>query len=122
MRMAARCCFTVRFFEIFSERLDIGGDVQRLDLVQGAELVMRAPGEETTGRMQIGGSRVLVADGHGEEFEEPFRRGVAGIGDDRRHHDGRGDGARKPRQLGGRDDGQFAARIRFGFRHGFRVT
>jgi hypothetical protein len=67
-----------RLFKLFSERLDVSGDMQRLDLVEGTKLVMVAPGEETTGRMQIRRPGILVADGHGEEFEEPFRRGVAG--------------------------------------------
>ena len=35
-----------RLLEILAERLDIGGDVQRLDVGDLADLVMVAPGEE----------------------------------------------------------------------------
>jgi hypothetical protein len=49
--------------KVLAERLDIGGDVQRLDVGELAELMMLAPGEEPADRMQIGCSGVLVADG-----------------------------------------------------------
>ena len=41
-----------RFLEFFAVT-DVGGDMQRLDFVQGAKLVMLAPVEELAGRMQI---------------------------------------------------------------------
>ena len=86
MRMAARCCFTVGFSNVPSA-LDIGRDVQRLDVDKLAQVVVLAPGEEPAYRMQVGDARVLVADGGGKEFEEAARRMVAGIGDDCRHDD-----------------------------------
>ena len=67
-----------RLFEILAERLDIGGDVQRLDIGDLADLVPVAPGEEPHGGVVIGLPRVLVADGGGEEFQEAARGLVAG--------------------------------------------
>jgi len=87
--------------------------MQRLDLVQGAEPVMLAPGEEAAGRMQIRRPRVPVADRHGEEFKKPCCRGIAGVGNGRRHHDRRRDRARQSRRIGSRNDGQLLVRIRF---------
>jgi hypothetical protein len=111
-----------RLLEIFSECLDVSGDVQWLDLIQCAEFVMLAPGEEPAGCVEIRRPRVLVADGHGEEFEEAFRRSVAGVGDDRRHHDRRRDGAGGFSRTVGQDDGQLAVGIWFGLGHGISVT
>ena len=70
---------------------------------------MLAPSEELAGRMQIRHPRVLVPDGDGEEFEEAFCRGVAGVGDDRRHDDLGRDGAGDPYRLVGRNDDQLRA-------------
>ena len=72
-----------RLLEILAERLDIGGDVQRLDVGELADLVLVAPGEEPHDGPVIGHARVLVADGGGEEFEEAARGLVAGVGDRR---------------------------------------
>ena len=80
--------------------LNIGRDVQRLDIGEAAELVVLAPGEEAAGRMQIGRTGVLVADSGGEEFQEAASGGVTGVGDDRRHDDGRRDTSGDPRGLG----------------------
>jgi hypothetical protein len=55
----------------------------------------------------------------GEEFQEPARRVLAGVSDDRRHGRAgqrRGDGSARP------GDGQLAVGIRVGVGHGFRVT
>ena len=46
MRMAARCCLTVGLAILACERLDIGGDVERLDIDELADLVRVDPGEE----------------------------------------------------------------------------
>jgi hypothetical protein len=100
------CCQVLlnrRLLEIFSQGLDVGGDVQRLDVGQLTDPVSLAPGEESSDRMQVCGPRVPVADGGGEEFQEASGRVLAGIGDEGRHHDGgrgRGDGS------GGSGDGQ----------------
>ena len=62
-----------RLLEILAERLDIGRDVQRLDVGELAELVVLAPGEEPADGMQVGRPGVLVADGGGEELQEAAR-------------------------------------------------
>ena len=67
------------------QRLDIGGDVDRLDVDELDDAVLLEPGEEMAGGPVIGHPGVLVADVGGEEFEEPARRMIAGIGDRRRH-------------------------------------
>ena len=82
MRMAARCCLTVGS-KCLPERLDVGGDVHRLDVGDLAELVLVAPGEEPADGAVVGHARVRVADGGGEEFDEAARGLVAGIGDQR---------------------------------------
>ena len=76
-----------RLLEILAQRLDIGGDMQRLDIGDLADLVLVAPGEEPAAGPVIGRAGVLVADGRGEEFEEAARGVVAGGGDRRRHDD-----------------------------------
>ena len=67
--------------------LNIGRDVQRLDIGEAAELVVLAPGEEAADRMQIGRTGVLVADSGGEEFQEAARGLVAGGRDNTGHQD-----------------------------------
>jgi hypothetical protein len=49
-----------RLLEILAERLDIGGDVQRLDIGDLSNLVLIAPGEEAYAGVVIGRPRVLV--------------------------------------------------------------
>ena len=71
---------------------DIGRDVERFEIVECSELVLVAPAEEPHHGAVIGRPRVPVADGGGEEFEDPAHGLVAGIGDDRRHHARRGGG------------------------------
>jgi hypothetical protein len=61
--MAARCCLTV-----LAHRLDISGDVPRLDIGNLADLVMVTPGEEPDAGVII--RHAGVANGGGEEFEE----------------------------------------------------
>jgi len=68
-----------------AERLDIGGDVERLDVGELADLVPVDPGKELRDGPVIGHPGVLIADGGGEEFEEAADRGVARAGDRRRH-------------------------------------
>ena len=70
-----------RLLEILPKTLDIGGDMQRLDIRNLADLVMVAPGEEPSCSPVIGHAGVLVADGGGEEFEEAAGGLVAGGGD-----------------------------------------
>jgi hypothetical protein len=48
--------------------------VQRLDVPQASERVLIAPVEEPDAGPVVGLPGVLVADGHGEEFQEPARR------------------------------------------------
>jgi len=76
-----------RLLEILAERLNIGGDMQRLDVGDLADLMPVAPGEEPHDGMVISLPRVLVADGGGEEFQKAARGLVASLGDHARHHD-----------------------------------
>ncbi len=85
-----------RLREVLAEAFDIGGDVERFDLVQAAELVAVAPVEEAQHGMVIRGPGVLVADGGGEEFQEAARGVRSGVGDDRRH-------GQRPLRLGNLD-------------------
>jgi hypothetical protein len=62
------------------ESFDIGGDVDRLDIGELVDAVLRQPGKERARSPVIGQAGVLVADRGGEEFEEPARRVIAGIG------------------------------------------
>ncbi len=80
-----------RLLEILPKGLDIGGDVQRLDIGEVADLVMIAPGEEPDAGMIIRHAGVFVADGGGEELEEAAGGLVAGGGDHARHDDRRRD-------------------------------
>ncbi len=73
--------------EVLTERLDIGGDMQRLDIGNFADLVLIDPGEEPHGGAVIGLPCVLVADGGGEEFQKAARGLFAGVGNHARHHD-----------------------------------
>jgi hypothetical protein len=54
-----------RFLEISAKRLDVGRDVQRLDIGELPDAVVLAPGEEFSHGMQVGQPRVFVADGCG---------------------------------------------------------
>jgi hypothetical protein len=67
------------------QHLYIGGDVDRLDVGELANLVLLDPAKEVAGGPVIGHARVLVADRGGEEFQEPARCMVAGAGDHGRH-------------------------------------
>ena len=67
-----------RLLEVLAERLDIGGDVERLDIGDLADLVLVAPGEEPHGGAIVRHARVFVADGGGEEFQKAARGLVAG--------------------------------------------
>jgi hypothetical protein len=59
--------------------------VERLDIGDLADLVPVAPGEEPHDGMVIGLSRILVADGGGEEFQKAAGGLIAGVGDHARH-------------------------------------
>ncbi len=91
-----------RLLKILAHGLDIGGDVQRLDIGDLADLVMVAPGEEPDAGMIIRHAGVFVADGGGEELEETAGGLVAGGGDHARHQDAVAGGDRE--RLGLRND------------------
>ena len=78
------------------QRLDIGRDMQRLDIDELGDAALFEPGEERACGPVIGHAGVLVADRRGEEFEKAARGMVAGAGDRRRHDDGAGDRGRGP--------------------------
>ena len=67
------------------QRLDIGGDVERLDVDEPTDPVALDPGKELCDRPVIRHPGVLVADGGGEELQKPAGGMIAGGGDDRRH-------------------------------------
>jgi hypothetical protein len=69
--------------------------VDRLDVDELADLVLLDPGKEVAGGPVIGHAGVLVADGGGEELEEPAGGMIAGADDHRRH----GERAAQPRRL-----------------------
>jgi hypothetical protein len=87
-----------RLFKIPSKRLDIGGDMERLDIGDLADLVLVAPGEEPRGGAIVRHAGVFVADGGGEEFQEAARGLVAGGGDHARyqHAVAAGDAGQRP--------------------------
>lgn len=64
------------------ESFDIDGSVYRLDAGQG-EAMPLAPCQEIVYSLGVGPSRVAIADGGGEEFDEPPDCVVALICDDR---------------------------------------
>ena len=70
-----------RLLKILAHSLDIGGDMQWLDIGNLADLVMVAPGEEPSCGPVIGHAGIFVADGGGEEFEETADGLVASGGD-----------------------------------------
>ncbi len=67
--------------------LNIGRHVKRLDIGDAADVVPVAPAEKIANRPVVRHAGVLVADGGGEEFEEPARGLITGGGDHARHHD-----------------------------------
>jgi hypothetical protein len=96
MRIAARCNFTVGLAAVVCstsilQHLYIGGDVNRLDVGQPADLVPLDPAEEVARGLVIGHARVLVADRRREKFEKPLRGMIAGVGDHSRYDDLVGD-------------------------------
>ena len=60
-----------RLFVADQLRLNVGRNMQRLDVVDTAELVVVGPGEELADRPVVGHARVLVPNGRREEFQEP---------------------------------------------------
>jgi hypothetical protein len=69
------------------QHLYIGGDMNRLDLGERADLVPLEPREKMARGPIIGHTGVLIADRRGEKFDEPARCVFTGIGDHRRHDD-----------------------------------
>ena len=84
--------------------LDIGGDDDGIDLVEGHHAVTFAPREELRDRLSICRARIFVADRRRKELDEAPGGGVAGAPDRRRQifETGAGELARPDRQ-------QFAA-------------
>ena len=76
-----------RLLKILTERFDVGGDMQGLDVSDLADLVPVDLSKEPHDGMVIGLPRIFVVDGGGEEFEEAARGLVASLGDHARHHD-----------------------------------
>ena len=81
MRMAARCCLTVGADLALVKRLDVGGDVHRLDAGE-RQAVPLAPGEEIADGSGVCLPGVGVADGGGQELDEPLACLLPGVGDD----------------------------------------
>src|SRR4051794_28454426 len=73
------------------QRLDVGRDVQWLDLDQLGDATLFEPGEERAAGPVIGYAGILVADRRGEEFEEATGGMIAGTGDRCRDDDGAAD-------------------------------
>jgi hypothetical protein len=94
--------------EVLAERLDIGRDVQRLDIGELAQVVVLSPGEEPAGGMEVSRPRVLVADRGREELEETTHCVLTGVGDDPRHDHG---GRRRGNGSGRSGDGQLAGLV-----------
>ena len=69
------------------QRLDIGGNVDRLDIGELVDPVLLKPGEEVAYGPVIGHPGVLVADRCGKELQEPARRMIASAGDHCRHRE-----------------------------------
>jgi hypothetical protein len=67
--------------------LNIGRHVKRLYIGDAADAVPVAPAEKIANRPVVRHAGVLVADGGGEELEEPARGLITGGGDHARHHD-----------------------------------
>jgi len=95
-----------RFVEILPEHLDIGGDMQRLDIGELTELVVVTLSEKSAYGVQVSGARVPVMDSDSEKFQVAAGRLVAGVGDDRRHDHLSPNGRRDPRHLSGGGNGQ----------------
>jgi hypothetical protein len=64
-----------------AQLLDIGGDGERIDVVQFEPPVL-APVEELFYRARIGGARVAVTDAGGEEFDEAAAGALAAAAND----------------------------------------
>jgi hypothetical protein len=67
------------------QRLDIGRDMEGLDIGELANPVLIEPGEERAYGPVIGHARVVVLDRGGDKIEEPACCAIAGIGDHRGH-------------------------------------
>jgi hypothetical protein len=64
--------------------------MQRLNILDLAELVVVAPGKKPNDGPVVCHAGILIPDGRGEKFEETFRGLGAGVGDHRRDDDSRG--------------------------------
>jgi len=69
------------------QRLQIRGDMERLDIRELADAMLFEPGEERAYGPVIGHTRVVVLDRGGEEIEKAPRCPVAGVGDHHRHRE-----------------------------------
>ena len=66
---------------VFGQRFDVGGDMHWLDAGE-RQAVPLAPGEEIADGSSICLPRIGVADGGGQEFDEPLACLLPGVGDD----------------------------------------
>jgi hypothetical protein len=108
MRTAAKLLLHVRCRVGCLPLLDIARDIERPDRRQRQATVF-APGEELAAGPRVGAPRVRVADVGGEELDIAPAGGIAGGGDQRRHH---GDRIRRGRDRGRRDGcGELGERI-----------
>src|SRR3954453_21475583 len=64
----------------FLQRLDIGGDMQRLDIDKFGDAALFEPRKKRACRPVIGHAGILVADRRGEEFEEAAHGLITGTG------------------------------------------
>ena len=94
--IAAKCCLTIGFDATrclmqriaglgHRQRLEVGGDMKRLDIGEFADTMLIELGKERANGPVMGHARVVVLDRGGEKIEKPLYRPAAGVGDHRRH-------------------------------------
>ena len=107
MRMAARCCLTegLAWLVGLLEQLDIGGDVDRLDVFEARTPLASHQRRNWATALGVGAPGVRVADVGGEEFGEAGGGVVAEVGDDRR------DGKHMELRLGDEIEGHAAGSL-----------
>ena len=80
-RSAARRCFAVGADRARHNFLDLGGNVNALDVAELRHALRREPVEKLRRRARVGAARVCVANLGSEEFEEAIGSTGAGSGD-----------------------------------------
>ena len=73
MRIVARCCFTVGFETVRPKLLDVGGDVNRLNLREVRDAARLTPAKKRAGRSCVGRARVGIPDIDGKELDKAPR-------------------------------------------------